>query len=394
MRVLHVAKFYPPHPGGMESFLRDLAVDQAGRGVESLVLAHAHAPGPAGVQERDGVRVVRAPCCGTLLYAPLSPAFPALLRRHLREFRPDLVHAHLPNLSAFWSLLPGLDTPLVVHWHADVLFPRRLVVHRLAYGPYSLLERALLRRARRIIATSPDYLAASRPLAPFRDKCRVVPLGLDETRLGRADEAAAAAARARCLGAEGRFLILAAGRFAHYKGFPVLARALARVAQQVPGTRLAIAGDGEERELVLAAARQAGAADSLVLPGRVSDAELAALMRAADIFCLPSLERTEAFGMVLLEAMAAGLPLVTTAIPGSGVTLVNRHGETGLAVPPGDASALAEALIDLLRDAPRRLAMGRAARERLAAQFSIARTGRAVLDVYAEALGRPAGAAA
>ncbi len=394
MRVLHVAKYYPPRPGGMESFVRDLAVATTGMGVDNLVLAHAHEPGPARVTDQDGVRVVRAPCHGSLLYAPVSPSWPLHLSRWSRDFRPDLVHAHMPNTSAFWSLLPGLGKPpLVVHWHSDVVFSRGHLPHRLALGLYSLLERSLLRRARRIVATSPDYLDASRPLARFRDRCRVVPLGLDAARLGsdpppEPDERAAQT-RERRLGTgpdKGDMLVLSVGRFAHYKGFPVLARAMAALARRAPGARLVIVGDGEERRATARAAQEAGVTDRVVLPGHVDDAELAALMRAADLFVLPSLERTEAFGMVLLEAMACGCPLVTTAIPGSGVNHVNAPGVTGLSVPPSDAGALAEAMADLLTDEPRRLAMGLAARQRFEERFSMGAVGRAMLGVYEEAL--------
>ena len=127
-------------------------------------------------------------------------------------------------------------------------------------------------------------------------------------------------------------------------------------------------------------------AQNVVFAGRVDDALLPAFYHACDVFCLPSVTIAEAFGVVLLEAMASGKPLVTTALP-TGVSAVNRQGLTGLVVPPGDAAALREALRSLLGDAPQRAAMGRRAREIFEREYSSALMGERYLTVYREALG-------
>ncbi|MCC9002203.1 MAG: glycosyltransferase, partial [Candidatus Competibacter sp.] len=144
MRVLHVGKYYPPFAGGMEHFLADLLPALQAQGVTSAALVHHERPGrrgqwPASV---DPLPIYRAPCFGRLLYAPLSPAFPFWLNRILCEFRPDLLHLHLPNTSAFWVMAStaARRLPWVVHWHADVvasLIDRRLA---LAYRLYRPLE--------------------------------------------------------------------------------------------------------------------------------------------------------------------------------------------------------------------------------------------------------------
>lgn len=376
-RVLHLGKYFHPFRGGIENFLRDLAREQAAT-AEVLVLAHHHQRGAStSREEMDNVAVVRVRTFGSLAHTPLAPGFGAVLARELAGFRPDVVHAHLPNVSAFWLLLHPPGCPVVVHWHADVApsaLDRRLAA---LYPFYRPLEQALLRRARRIVVTSRPYLETSQPLARHRDRCRVVPLGLDPARfVGRDQEAAQAPPDAGPM-------LLAVGRFAYYKGFEHLVRAAALL----PGVRVVIAGGGPLWPAMRRLVDGLGLAGQVELPGPVDDATLHRLLAGCQVFCLPSVERTEAFGMVLLEAMAFGRPLVTTAIPGSGMGYVNQDGITGIAVRPGDPQALAAAVRRLLDDDGLRCGMGRAARERFAAEFHIRPAARRISAVYAEARG-------
>ena len=178
LRVLHVGKFYPPDQGGMEVYLADLVGEQRRQGIDAHVLAHGEP------RADDPCWLVRVPVRWTLAFAPLAPGFALALRRLLRELQPDVIHVHMPNLSAFWLLALGAadDSCCVVHWHADVVVQRQPLLAFL-YRFYRVLEHGLLARADAIIATSPDYLAASAPLAPWQEKSTVVPLGLDPARL-------------------------------------------------------------------------------------------------------------------------------------------------------------------------------------------------------------------
>ena len=181
MRVLHVGKFFPPHPGGIERTSADLCAALAEREVTVAMLAHAE---PGAHRSRSAstgdVEVTLAACHGQWLYAPVSPTFAWLLDRAIRHFRPDLLHLHLPNTSAFWALLlpSARHLPWVVHWHADIPLDTSRRGLRLAYGFYRPWEQALLRRAHGVIATSSPYLDSSAALAPWREKTQVIPLGL------------------------------------------------------------------------------------------------------------------------------------------------------------------------------------------------------------------------
>lgn len=388
MRVLHVGKFYAPFHGGIETFMGDLLPALTRLGVANCALVHAHdgnAPWPrleaSDWAAETGPLILRAPCYGRFVYAPVSPAFPLWLKRAAAGFRPDLIYMHVPNTSAFWAL--GLGSlravPWAVHWHADVVSSAHERKLALAYPFYRPFEQALLKRSRGVIATSPPYVESSAALAPWRERCRVVPLGLDDKRISPPSEADLAQARA-AWGGEGGLKALAVGRLTYYKGHEVLIRAAART----PGVRVNIVGRGEGRAGLEALITELGVGDRVRLLGSLDDRELNAMMAACDVFCLPSIERTEAFGVVLMEAMRYGRPLVASRIPGSGVGWVVEEGETGLLTPPGDAAALAAALERLAIDPDLRRRLGARAAQRFPERFGIDRIAQQCLDHFRE----------
>ncbi|MBI5937524.1 MAG: glycosyltransferase [Betaproteobacteria bacterium] len=356
MKVLHLGKYYPPYRGGMESFLADLMAGLEGQGIANAALVHGDGQQAGGQWEGAGPKILRAPSHGRLLYAPLSPRFPGYLDRAIREFAPDILHIHMPNPSAFWALGSRVARrlPWVVHWHADVLTPESSMPIRLAYRPYSVFESAMLRRAAAVIASSPDYLNASAPLAPYLDKCVVIPLGLADSRLPqpRPEQAAGAAAHwpAGCT-----LKILMIGRFTYYKGHRVLIDALSRV----PAAAAVLVGGGETEADVAAQASRLGLADRVLFAGNVAEAELAGVLAAADVLCLPAIDRAEAFGVVLLEAMRFEKPLIASNIRGSGVPWVLDQCDCGLAVQSGDAEGLAAAIRWMADHPEQRMEMGR-----------------------------------
>lgn len=383
MRLLHIGKFYPPAPGGIETFTAILAREQAGAGDAVEVLVHSAARGWHSRRRQDGaVRVVEAGRPGQLAYAPLSPAFPLQLQRCIAQTRPDLLHIHVPNTSAFAALLlpAARRLPWVVHWHADIPLDSGSRLLRAAYPFYRPWEQALLRRADRIIATSGAYRDASQALARWHDKTVVVPLAL-----GEAETPAPAAP----LWPAGKRRVLAVGRLSHYKGFEVLLDSLVAL----PDLALLLIGGGEREAALRAQVERLGLGGRVQLAGQVDDACLQQAYAQAEIFCLPSLDRAEAFGMVLLEAMRAGLPCVASAIAGSGVGEVVRHGETGLLVAPGDAAALGAALARLAEDADLRTRYGEAGRQRWRTAYRPGAVMAATRQVYAAALAGRAAAA-
>lgn len=388
MRVLHIGKFYPPYPGGIERSSADLCTELARRRVGVSMLAHA-APGERGrTSASDGVHVTLAACHAQLLYAPISPTFPLLLGRLIAERRPDLLHLHMPNASAFWTLLSpaARRLPWIVHWHADVPLDIRRAGVRAMYRLYRPFEQALLRHAHAVIATSAPYRDSSTALAPWLDKTHVIPLGIgaDEANDSYvANASAPASSAAQDVGlwpaADGANLrVLAVGRLSYYKGFDVLLRAIARVRE----ASLLLIGSGECEAQLKALARDLGIDARVRFAGHVDDTTLARAYCEAEVFCLPSIERTEAFGMVLLEAMRAQLPVIASAIAGSGVGYVVADGVSGILVAPGDDDALANALERVAGDEHIRARLGAGGAARWREEFTLDRCADRMLDLY------------
>jgi len=369
IRVVHVYKDFHPVPGGIEGHIRDLTVRLRQLGVDVSVLVTS----PDRTTRREtwfGVPVTRAARMAHLASTPVSLA----LFRELWRTSADIYHLHFPYPVGELAYLLRPRGRLVITYHSDIVRQRTLL--RL-YRP--LLGRVLA-RADAILVTSPQYLASSPFLQAVGPKCRVVPLGMDAGRFASVEPAAVDAWRAKL----GQPLILFVGRFRYYKGLDYLIAAL----RLVPDARLALVGSGPEEARLRRLVGEYGLESRVIFVGDVPDGELPAVYRAADVYVLPASERSEAFGVSLLEAMAAGLPVVSTEL-GTGTSYVNRHGETGLVVPPRDPAALAAAITELLADPERRRAMGAAGRRRVEAEFTLDRLVKDVLRVYGEVLGRP-----
>ena len=376
-RVLHVGKFLPPLAGGVERFLFGL-LDAAHR-AELPVAALVH---DFVGSRRSGLTfqypVFRATAYGQLLHAPVSPGFPLVLERSIRQFRPDILHLHLPNTSAFAVLMSrrARRLPWVIHWHADVVASR--LDRRLAwtYPLYRPLEQALLARSARIIATSPPYLESSSALLPWRERTTVVPLGIepgDWKDPSRSDRAQADEQWGQGL------RVLGVGRLAYYKGFDVLIDAVART----PGIRLLLVGEGPEQRRLERMIVDHGLQERAELLGFLKNDRLRSLMATSDVVSVPSVERTEAFGMVALEAMCYGKPVIASDIPGSGLGWVVREAGHGVLMPPGDSEALSGALERFQREPELGPSLGAKGAARLGKQFHIGRTLVELNEIYA-----------
>lgn len=398
MKILHIGKYYAPFRGGVETYLLDVMTAQAARGHAGLALVHHHDRHARMNEERHGEasaywEIWRTGTWSTAFFTPISPGFPGALRKAIRQFQPDVIHAHLPNPSACWLLaLRGTrDIPLVLHWHSDVLTDQQGAIMRALYAVYRPLEERLLKRADAIIATSESYLETSESLRDYPEKCHVVPLGMDSARVlahapaaATQNESAASTAGTAVPGsapgssAGAPFRILAIGRLTYYKGFGFLIRAL----DELEDVELHIVGDGALRRELWSLARELKVGRYVTFHGSVDDEELASQLAACDCVCLPSIERTEAFGLVLLEAMAFGKPTVSSKVHGSGMSWVVQDGETGLMVPPRDVGALARAIDRLRCDPALARRLGAAGRKRFNEQFAIGPSVDALDAVY------------
>lgn len=365
LRVLHVGKYYPPYMGGIETHLQTLC--EAIRDDVDLDVVVANVGRETVEDVVDGVRVTRV---GTAFNLSAAPICPGLVGR-IRRSDADIVHLHHPNpISVVAYLASGHKGRLVVTYHSDIV---RQKVLGSAFEP--LLDRAL-RRAAAIIATSPNYLATSPVLQRHKDRCRVIPYGIDVEEFERTDESAVARIRQQ----HGPRLVITVGRLIYYKGFEVLVRAMAKV-----DGKLLVVGDGPLRPSLEALAREKGVADRVVFLGEIQNQDVIPYYHAVDIFALASVARSEAFGIVQIEAMACGRPVVNTGLD-SGVPFVSLDGVSGITVPPRDEDALAAAISRLLDDDGLRARYGEAGRRRAHDEFSVGVMARRTLDLYREAV--------
>lgn len=373
MRVLHVGKFYPPYRGGMEVFLADLIQEQRRQGIDAHALVHGdpQADDPAWVQ--------RVPVQFNLVFAPMAIGFRRALGQAIDRMKPDVLHLHMPNNSALWALtLPSArKVPWVVHWHSDVVVSSIRWSVALAYMLYRPFEQALLERAQQVFATSPPYLLASSGLRRWRDKCEVVPLGID-LRHTPPSEPLAEHLNWR---PSTQLRLLSIGRLTYYKGFETLIRAVAAL----PDVELLIVGEGELRDTLqdlIVHVTPSGSLPATRLLGGVDEAQKHALLLTCDLFCLASRERTEAFGIVLLEAMQHARPCLVTDLPGSGMPWVVSRARCGLHVPFEDVSAWRSQIARLRHDLPLRTQLGEAGQKALHRYFSMEPCERATARHY------------
>jgi len=366
LRILHLGKYYPPVKGGIETVVETLCRGEA-KWADSSALVLNQAPQTI-VERRDGVEVTRVSSPARVGAVSLAPSLPIWLARA----EADVLVLHEPNpmaLVAYALARPRM--PLVVWYHSEVIRPEWK--YKLFYEP--LLEFALRRATRIVVATPP--MCDVPALARHRERCVVVPYGLDIEREHRVRDTL----RIEPLAAR-RPTFLFVGRLVGYKGVDVLLRAL-------PGldANIAIVGNGPLRQPLEAMARDLGIADRVRFLGEVSSDELLQCYHACDAFVLPSVTRQEAFGMVQLEAMLHGRPVISTELR-TGVSWVNQHERTGLVVRPGDVAELRRALQRLIDDPGLRLELGAAARMRVISHFTAEKMCSATFTLYQEISGQ------
>jgi len=374
MRVLQLGKYFPPFDGGIETVSLQLCEGLAGSGIRCDVLCFHPGRSPESTETAGGYTVIRAATHGVLASTPLSVGFVRWLSRLAPAY--DVLHVHCPNPMAALALrLVNPATPVVLHWHSDVVRQKRF---NQLYRP--LLGDWLAHRADAVLGATSAHIEASDYARIFAGKSHVIPYCLDPGPYSPElmDQDALARLHARF---PGKKAVFALGRLISYKGFDVLVDAAARLPDDWV---VLIGGSGPMQGELENRIASAGLSGKAVLLGKVPQPELSAHYTFSRMFCLPSVTRAEMFGVVQIEAMACARPVISTRIPGSGAPLVNEHGVTGLTVEPNDPDALAQAILHIDADQDRWRAMGEQGLAAVHGRFSPKATAEATAAMYQE----------
>ncbi len=366
MKILQIGKFFPPEDGGIEQVTFNLSEGLSAQGIQSDVLCFTRKE--SSTETRNGYSVFRHHGQIEFLSTPASIPFMCDFKQKIASY--DILHLHCPNpWPTFQLLLSRPKIPTVVHWHGDI------VRYGLLATGYRQIENNLLKYASSIIATSQKYAEASLLLQPFLEKTSIVPIGIDHESL--TPDASVVNTIQHRYGR--KKIVFSLGRLIYYKGFDVLVRAAAHL----PDDHIVlIGGTGPLQAELNHQIQELGLADKVKLLGKVPTEELASYYSACTLFCLPSVERSEAFGVVLLEAMALGKPIVASAIPGSAVDWVNQDGITGLNVTPRSPLKLAAAIQKITGDPSLAKQYSQGSRDRMNTLFTRKKMVGDVIRIY------------
>jgi len=372
MNILHISKYYYPFMGGVENICKYLVEQMPGHRTSVVCFNEEETD---EVDEVGGHQVYRSGALVTVARQAVSTTYGKVLKEAIERERPDVIQVHWANpyplLFLPWLLPKGVK--VVVHWHMDIVRQWYL------YWAVKPWEKWLVRRADRIVVTSPQYREGSKPLQKVKDKVRVVPNCIEEQnmQLQEGDRERIEELRAMY---GGRKIVFFMGRHSKYKGLPWLVEAEKWLKEDCA---IVIAGKGELTDGLKKKVERDGQ-KRIHFVGRLSDQDLRCYLHAASVFAFPSITKNEAFGVALAEAMYCGVPAVTFTIPGSGVNWVNLNGVTGIEVPNSDSKAYASALDKLLADDALREKYGKAARERVENNFLLHHMVEAMEEVYRE----------
>jgi glycosyltransferase involved in cell wall biosynthesis len=367
MKVLHLGKFCPPNEGGIEIFSFDLLEALNKKGIKADLLCFGENT------REDSYNCFRFFACNMNLKlnsAPLSYDYIKTFRKIVKHY--DIIHVHSPNpLAEILTLIT--DKKVIIHWHSDI------VRQRISYFFYRPIQQKVLKKADKIIATSPQYLETSKQIKNFKDKAIVIPVGLNPKRLKIKEQDLREFDKIKEK-INNKRVVLAVGRLIEYKGFEYLVEASQFLKDD---TVVLIAGRGPLYGTLKNKIEKLNLKDKILLLGRVNNVSV--YMKNCDLFCLPSVSRNEAFGLVLVEALYFGKPLVTTSVEGSGMNYVNKHNETGLVIPPKNSKALAEAINTILSNEKLYEKFSRNALERFK-EFEIDSIADKIINLYQEVL--------
>lgn len=372
MKVLHIGKFYPVY-GGVEKVMYDFCDGLSRMGIRSDFLGvNADAKTTNIVKVNDNFTVYAMSYIKKVASTYLSTSMISQLRKIKGQY--DIIHIHHPDPMACLALyLSGYKGKIVCHWHSDIVRQKTILKF------YKPLQTWMLKKASVIAGTSPIYLDYSPFLQPYKNKLELVPIGIPPVNNAIKEETVQ---KIQSL-AKGRKIVFSLGRLIYYKGYQYLIEAAKYLNEDIC---VIIGGKGPLRDEFEQTIQTNGLQDKVFLMGRIEDEDLSAYFSGCGLFCLPSTERSEAFGIVQVEAMAYAKPLVATRIEGSGVSWVNEENVSGLNVEIENAKDLADKINTILGNAELTKRLGDGALKRYEDNFTQKRMVDLIVPIYQKVL--------
>lgn len=357
IKMLHAAKWYNPVVGGIETVAE--AITGAVKDIYdmSILVCSEHRDRELGLT-LDGTEIYRAKTPGKLFSMPLSSDYVSAFRKMAKDA--DIIQLHAPfPLSDFALFLSGKGKKAkkAVWWHSDVVKQKKLMYF------YKPLMTWMLKRTDKIFVASEAIIAQSKYIGKFKDKIEVIPFGISIENYERGEKTPILTEK---LNDKGNLKLLFVGRLVSYKGVSVLLDAM----EKTSGVELFIIGSGDLEEDLGKQTEKLGINEKVHFLGTVETDDLKSAFNDCDIFVLPSVTRAECFGLVQLEAMVYGKPVINTSLP-TAVPEVSLDGVSGITVEPGNVDALAEAINKLVSDKAFREECGRAAKKRCQEHYSL-----------------------
>jgi len=372
MKILQFGKFYPPDIGGIETAIYNITEGLNKKGIKCDVLcSNSKHEYKKEIIDRGSYKytVYRTKNYGKVASTAITPQIIFKLKEIIDNY--DIIHLHHPDPMANFALF--LVNPkkqrIVIHWHSDI------IKQKFALKFYRPLLDWMLKKADVIIGTSPKYIEESEQLKKFKNKCIAIPLGIKKEDL-EVDEEKIKEIKKKF---KNKKIIFSLGRLIYYKGFEYLIES----SKYLPGNYVVIiGGDGKMRKKYKKLITNNNLLNKVFLTGRIPQTHLGSYYKACDLFCLPSVEKSEAFGLVMVEAMSFGRPIVATKIKGSGVSWVNQHGITGLNIEPKNPKVLADAIRFICENPEIYIKMSKNALKRFEEEFTIEKEILRILEIY------------
>lgn len=370
MKILQIGKFYPIR-GGVEKVMYDLMIGLAKRNIHCDMLCATTEDHPGGTIELNPyARVIAIRTQLKFASTMIVPKMVFKLRKIAHHY--DIIHIHHPDPMACVALfLSNYKGKVVLHWHSDILKQKTLLK---LYGP---LQNWLIKRADIITGTTLVYVRESSFLNKVQHKVDYISIGVEPI-VPNQDTMQQVRERYG-----NKRLIFSLGRLVEYKGWEYLIEAMKYLDD---GYQLIIGGKGPLQNELGELIKQLYVKDRVELLGYIADEDLAAYYGACDVFCLTSILKTEAFGIVQIEAMSCAKPVISTNIKGSGVSWVNADGQSGLVVEIEDAKAIAEAIIRVMEDAERYQQLSEGSLNRYLSFFTHGKMVDKCLEIYNKVL--------